>query len=89
MIKTRLKWHLKLDKNGVDFGIWNKISPAQLICPIDVHVARVAKQFHLLHRKQIDWTAAIELTNTLRELDPDDPVKYDFALFGLGIEEKF
>jgi uncharacterized protein (TIGR02757 family) len=74
---------------GVDFGIWKKISPAQLVCPIDLHVARVAKRFNLLPRKQIDWQAAIELTTYLRKLDPNDPVKYDFALFGLGVIEKF
>jgi uncharacterized protein (TIGR02757 family) len=77
------------DKHGVDFGIWKKITPAQLVCPIDLHVARVAKRFNLLERKQIDWQAAIELTNYLRRLDADDPVKYDFALFGLGVVEKF
>jgi uncharacterized protein (TIGR02757 family) len=74
---------------GVDFGIWNNISAAQLICPIDLHVARVAKRFNLLPRKQIDWQAALELTTHLRTLDPADPVKYDFALFGLGVVEKF
>jgi uncharacterized protein (TIGR02757 family) len=77
------------DDGGVDFGIWKNISPAQLICPIDVHVARVAKRFNLLSRKQIDWQAGIELTTHLRTLDPNDPVKYDFALFGLGVVEKF
>lgn len=84
-----LRWMVRQDKNGVDFGIWQKIKPAELICPIDLHVARVAKRFQLLDRKQIDWQAAIELTNYLRELDPADPVKYDFALFGLGVIEKY
>ncbi|GAC1437858.1 MAG: TIGR02757 family protein [Sediminibacterium sp.] len=84
-----LRWMVRKDKQGVDFGIWNKISPAQLICPIDLHVARVAKRFHLLNRKQTDWRAAVELTNYLRILDPKDPVKYDFALFGLGVIEKY
>ena len=60
-----------------------------LICPIDVHVARVAKRFQILDRKQADWSAAIELTQYLRNLDPNDPVKYDFALFGLGVMEKY
>jgi len=84
-----LRWMVRKDKNGVDFGIWKKISPAQLICPIDVHVARVAKRFQLLDRKQVDWSAAVELTQYLRNLDPTDPVKYDFALFGLGVMEKY
>ena len=77
------------DKKGVDFGMWKKISPAQLICPVDVHVARVARHFDLLKRKIVDWQAALELTNELKKFDKDDPVKYDFALFGLGIMEKF
>lgn len=84
-----LRWMVRKDKAGVDFGIWKKIKPADLICPIDLHVARVAKRFQLLDRKQMDWLAAIELTNYLRELDPADPVKYDFALFGLGVIEKY
>ena len=84
-----LRWMVRKDISGVDFGIWKNISPSQLICPIDVHVARVAKRFNLLQRKQVDWKAAIELTNCLRKLDPADPVKYDFALFGLGVMEKF
>jgi uncharacterized protein (TIGR02757 family) len=84
-----LRWMVRKDNCGVDFGIWNNISAAQLICPIDLHVARVAKRFNLLPRKQIDWQAALELTTHLRTLDPADPVKYDFALFGLGVVEKF
>ncbi|WP_205508363.1 TIGR02757 family protein [Longitalea arenae] len=84
-----LRWMVRQDNSGVDFGIWKTIRPAQLICPIDLHVARVAKRFNLLPRKQIDWQAALELTSHLRTLDPDDPVKYDFALFGLGVVEKF
>jgi uncharacterized protein (TIGR02757 family) len=84
-----LRWMVRKDNHGVDFGIWKKIKPADLICPIDVHVARVAKRFDLLHRKQIDWQAAVELTGYLRTLDPQDPVKYDFALFGLGVMEKY
>jgi uncharacterized protein (TIGR02757 family) len=84
-----LRWMVRNDKAGVDFGIWKKISPADLICPIDLHVARVAKRFGLLQRKVIDWQAAIELTGYLRQLDPADPVKYDFALFGLGVMEKY
>jgi uncharacterized protein (TIGR02757 family) len=84
-----LRWMVRTDNCGVDFGIWKNISPAQLICPIDLHVARVAKRFNLLPRKQIDWQAALDLTTHLRKLDPADPVKYDFALFGLGVVEKF
>ena len=84
-----LRWMVRNDKKGVDFGIWKKIKPADLICPIDVHVARVAKRFQLLDRKQADWTAAVELTQYLRTLDAADPVKYDYALFGLGVMEKY
>ena len=84
-----LRWMVRQDKNGVDFGIWKKISPSQLICPVDVHVARVAKRLNLLSREQIDWEAALELTDYLRTLDANDPVKYDFALFGLGVMEKY
>ena len=84
-----LRWMVRRDNKGVDFGIWKNISPAHLVCPVDLHVSRVAKRFNLLHRKQADWLAAIELTDYLRTLDPDDPVKYDFALFGLGVLDKF
>jgi uncharacterized protein (TIGR02757 family) len=75
---------VRKDQNGVDFGIWNKISPAQLILPIDIHSGKVARKLKLIQRKQIDWIAAKELTSTLRTFDPVDPAKYDFALFGLG-----
>ena len=84
-----LRWMVRNDNKGVDFGLWKNISPSQLICPIDVHVARVAKKLGLLKRKQVDWLAAIGLTDALRKLDKDDPVKYDFALFNLGAIEKF
>lgn len=84
-----LRWMVRKDKQGVDFGLWKKIKPSELICPIDLHVARVAKRFGLLERKQVDWQAAVELTNYLKILDPFDPVKYDFALFGLGVMEKY
>jgi uncharacterized protein (TIGR02757 family) len=84
-----LRWMVRKDQQGVDFGIWKKILPSQLICPVDLHVARVATRFGLLDRKQADWQAAIMLTNELKKLDPTDPVKYDFALFGLGIMERF
>jgi uncharacterized protein (TIGR02757 family) len=84
-----LRWMVRNDNKGVDFGLWKKLSPADLICPVDLHVARVSKRFNLLQRKQIDWQAAIELTQHLRKFDKEDPVKYDFALFGLGIIEKY
>lgn len=84
-----LRWMVRNDHKGVDFGIWKNISPSQLICPIDVHVARVSRQFNLLHRKQVDWQAAVDLTNELKKMDANDPVKYDFALFGLGVLGKY
>lgn len=84
-----LRWMARQDDQGVDFGIWKTIKPSQLVCPCDLHVDRVGRKLGLIQRKQTDWRTAIELTNNLRELDPEDPVKYDFALFGLGIEEKF
>jgi uncharacterized protein (TIGR02757 family) len=84
-----LRWMVRQDKTGVDFGIWDKIKPSQLICPLDVHVANVARKLGLLTRKVNDWQAAEELTAVLKTFDENDPVKYDFALFGLGIFEKF
>lgn len=84
-----LRWMVRKDDKGVDFGLWKKIKPRQLICPIDVHVARVARRFQLLDRPGADWKAAASLTAYLRTLDPEDPVKYDFALFGLGVIEKY
>ena len=84
-----LRWMVRNDNKGVDFGLWKKISPSQLICPVDVHVARVAKHFNLLKRNQVDWQAAIELTEELKKFDKSDPVKYDFALFGLGVLERY
>ena len=84
-----LRWMVRKDNCGVDFGIWNTLKPSQLICPVDVHVARVAKRLGLLQRKQTDWNAALELTQHLRLLDMEDPAKYDFALFGLGVMEKY
>ena len=82
-----LRWMVRQDKKGVDFGIWKKISPAQLVCPCDLHVDRVSRKLKLIKRKPTDWLTALELTANLRKLDPQDPVKYDFALFGLGIDE--
>jgi uncharacterized protein (TIGR02757 family) len=84
-----LRWMVRDDKKGVDFGIWKNISSSQLICPIDVHVSRVAKKLNLLTRNQTDWQSAITLTAYLRRLDKEDPVKYDFALFGLGVMEHY
>ncbi len=84
-----LRWMVRNDNKGVDLGIWKKIPPSDLICPIDLHVARVARRLGLLKRKQTDWLAAIELTEQLRLLDKEDPVKYDLALFSLGVIEKF
>lgn len=81
-----LRWMVRNDDRGVDFGIWASINRADLICPCDVHVDRVARQLGLITRKQTDWQTAVELTQNLRLLDPQDPVKYDFALFGLGVE---
>ena len=81
-----LRWMVRADNKGVDFGIWKRISPAQLICPCDVHVDRVARKLGLIQRKQTDWLTAVELTRELRKFDAADPVKYDFALFGLGID---
>jgi uncharacterized protein (TIGR02757 family) len=83
-----LRWMVRKDDKGVDFGIWKSIAPSQLICPVDLHVARIARQLGILKRKQTDWLAAIELTEYLRTLDKDDPVKYDIALFGMGAMEK-
>ncbi len=84
-----LRWMVRQDGKGVDFGIWKNISASQLICPCDVHVERVARKLKLMKNKQLNWQAALDLTTNLRSLDPLDPVKYDFALFGLGIIEHF
>jgi uncharacterized protein (TIGR02757 family) len=84
-----LRWMVRNDNRGVDFGLWKTIRPSQLICPIDVHVNRVARRFNLLKRPNVDWQAAVELTEQLIKLDKNDPVKYDFALFSLGATEKY
>ncbi len=84
-----LRWMVRRDNKGVDFGLWASISPSDLIIPVDLHVARVAKHFGLLNRSQVDWQAAKELTQKLKAFDSNDPVKYDFALFSLGIDENF
>lgn len=84
-----LRWMVRQDNKGVDFGIWNQLEPSSLSCPLDVHSGNVARKLGLLSRKQNDWKALEELDDKLRILDPIDPVKYDFALFGLGVFEKF
>ncbi len=84
-----LRWMVRKDNCGVDFGIWDRINQADLICPCDLHVDRVARKLLLITRKQTDWQTAVELTEKLKTFDAADPVKYDFALFGLGIGEKF
>ena len=84
-----LRWMVRQDNYGVDFGIWKRISPASLIMPLDLHVARVARRKGLLIRKQNDWQAAVELTEACRQMDPSDPVKYDFSLFALGVIERW
>jgi len=88
-INMFLRWMVRNDKNGVDFGIWKSLSHSQLACPLDVHSGNVARKLGLLTRKQNDAKAFHELDTTLRQLDANDPVKYDFALFGLGVFEKF
>ncbi len=88
-INMFLRWMAREDNAGVDFGIWNSIPPSSLSCPLDVHSGNVARKLGLLSRKQNDAKALTELDRKLRELDSNDPVKYDFALFGLGVFEKF
>ena len=88
-INMYLRWMVRQDNNGVDFGIWKSISPGLLSCPLDVHSGNVARKLKLLTRKQNDGKALLELDTALRKLDPNDPVKYDFALFGLGVFEGF
>ncbi len=84
-----LRWMIRNDHKGVDFGLWSSIKPSQLVIPLDVHVTRIAKKLRLTDRKQSDWQTALELTAQLRSFDDLDPVKYDFALFTLGVEEKW
>jgi len=88
-INMFLRWMVRDRTTGVDFGIWPRLSPAQLSCPLDVHSGKVARKLGLLKRKQNDAKAVQELDNALRALNPEDPVQYDFALFGLGVFEKF
>ena len=84
-----LRWMVRPAHKGVDFGLWSSLSPAQLSCPLDVHSGNVARKLGLLNRQPNDWKAVDELDLTLRKLDAQDPVKYDFALFGMGVNEKF
>lgn len=84
-----LRWMVRKDDHGVDFGIWKGIMPSELYIPLDFHSGNTARKLGMLNRKQNDWKAVEELTMLLREFDPDDPIKYDFALFGLGVNERF
>lgn len=84
-----LRWMVRDDNRGVDFGIWKEISTAQLYIPLDLHSGRIARMLGMLSRNQNDWKSVCELTQKLREFDPVDPVKYDFALFGVGVNEDF
>ena len=86
-INMFLRWMVRGDNAGVDFGLWKGIPMSKLSCPLDVHSGNVARKLGILNRKQNDWKAVDELTNNLRKLDKDDPVKYDFALFGMGVFE--
>ena len=88
-ISMFLRWMVRQDKTGVDLGIWDSHSASKLSCPLDVHTGNIARKLKILKRKQNDWKAVKELDKTLRKFDPIDPVKYDFALFGLGVFEKF
>ena len=85
-----LRWMIRKDHSGVDFGLWNsQLLPSHLMCPLDVHSGNVGRKLGLLKRTQNDWKAVDELTMNLRKFDAKDPCKYDFALFGLGVFEKF
>ncbi len=84
-----LRWMVRQDKKGVDFGIWRSIDPTILMCPLDVHTGNVGRKIGLLSRKQNDWKAVEELSHHLRTMNPKDPIVYDFALFGLGVFENF
>jgi len=84
-----LRWMVRKDKAGVDFGLWNEIPASALMLPLDVHTGNVGRKLGLLNRKSNDWKAVEEITSSLRNFDSEDPIKYDFALFGLGVFEKF
>ncbi|MFN8321924.1 MAG: TIGR02757 family protein [Chitinophagales bacterium] len=87
-INMFLRWMVRKDRRGVDFGLWKKIKPSQLLIPLDVHVDRTARKLGLIKRRQTDWKTVLELTENLKRFDPKDPVKYDFALFGLSVLDK-
>lgn len=87
-INMFLRWMVRADSSGVDFGMWKKLPPSALLCPLDVHSGRVARKIGLLTRRQDDLKAVIELTTNLRRLDRDDPVRYDYALFGEGVNKR-
>lgn len=86
-INMYLRWMVRKDEMGVDFGLWDTIKMSQLVCPCDVHVEKVARQLGLISRKNLDWLTAEELTENLKYFDQEDPVKYDFALFGMGLNQ--
>ena len=88
-INMFLRWMVRKDNRGVDFGIWKGIKPSELFIPLDFHSGNTARKLGMLSRMQNDWKAVEELTMLLREFDPEDPVRYDFALFGLGVNERF
>jgi uncharacterized protein (TIGR02757 family) len=83
-----LRWMVRKDGKGIDFGLWQQIKPSQLLMPLDVHVDRQARRLGIIEREKTDWLTVLELTEKMREFDPEDPVKYDFALFGMGVLEK-
>ncbi len=88
-INMFLRWMVRQDNQGVDFGLWKNIRMSQLVCPCDVHVKKVARRLQLIERKQVDWQMAEELTDNLKAFEPEDPVKYDFALFGMGLNNEY
>ncbi len=83
-----LRWMVRKDKSGVDFGIWKQLKPSELLIPLDVHVDRIARKLGLVKNKQTNWQAVLELTANLKTFDPKDPVKYDYALFGISVLDK-
>jgi uncharacterized protein (TIGR02757 family) len=87
-VNMYLRWMVRKDESGVDFGIWGNIKTHQLVCPCDVHVEKIARKLGLVQRRQVDWLMAEELTGRLKQFDPIDPVKYDFALFGMGLNKE-
>ena len=84
-----LRWMVRKDSNGVDFGLWDKIDMSQLICPLDLHVARVAARLNLITSDKTNWQTALELTGNLKRMNPRDPSVYDYALFGMGMAERY